>query len=168
MLRASISIEGSRRLWAKRDSRWSDRGRCGHVPPRSPAPPSGSSSSTLPATGHTLLLLDAARTYHREAVRQAGTVPPEGEALLGRLGDPAFTHVLVVTLPEATPNHEAAALRADLRRAVIEPAAWVINQSLHAAASHASRLAIVPKLPGPPTGAVGLAQVFASAAVPGE
>ncbi|MHB1874752.1 MAG: ArsA-related P-loop ATPase, partial [Streptosporangiaceae bacterium] len=133
-------------------------------------------------TGHTLLLLDAARAYHREAGRQAGTVPPEVEALLGRLGDPAFTHVLVVTLPEATPIHEAAALQADLRRAGIEPAAWVINQSLHAArvtdpllvaraaaesrhiaeaaASHASRLAIVPMLPEPPTGAAGLAQVI--------
>ena len=42
---------------------------------------------------------------------------------------PAFTHVLIVTLPEATPVHEAAALQADLRRAQIEPFAWVINQS---------------------------------------
>jgi len=35
----------------------------------------------------------------------------------------------VVTLPEATPVHEAAMLQADLRRAQIEPYAWVINQS---------------------------------------
>lgn len=35
-----------------------------------------------------------------------------------------------MTLPEATPVHEAAALQEDLRRAQIEPFAWVINQSL--------------------------------------
>ncbi len=41
-----------------------------------------------------------------------------------------FTRVIVVTLAEATPVHEAAALQRDLRRAKIEPFAWVINQSL--------------------------------------
>jgi len=50
--------------------------------------------------------------------------------LLERLRDPAFTRILLVTLPEATPVHEAAALQEDLRRAHIEPFAWVINQSL--------------------------------------
>jgi arsenite-transporting ATPase len=50
--------------------------------------------------------------------------------LLERLRDPAFTRILLVTLPEATPVHEAAALQKDLRRARIEPFAWVINQSL--------------------------------------
>ncbi len=84
-------------------------------------------------TGHTLLLLDSARTYHQEVKRQGGAVPPEVDALLERLTDPEFTHVLVVSLPEATPVHEAAALQDDLRRAGIEPAAWVINQSLLAA-----------------------------------
>ena len=49
--------------------------------------------------------------------------------LLPRLRDPNFTRVLLVTLPEATPVHEAAALQDDLRRAEIEPTAWVINQS---------------------------------------
>lgn len=38
--------------------------------------------------------------------------------------------MLICTLPEATPVHEAAALQADLRRAEIEPAAWIVNQSL--------------------------------------
>jgi arsenite-transporting ATPase len=84
-------------------------------------------------TGHTLLLLDAARAYHREVGRQGGSVPGEVEALLRRLADPGFTSVLVVTVPEATPVHEAVALQADLRRAGIEPAAWVVNQSLAAA-----------------------------------
>ena len=50
--------------------------------------------------------------------------------LLERLRDPAFTRILLVTIPEATPVHEAAALQGDLRRAHIEPFAWVINQSL--------------------------------------
>ncbi len=134
-------------------------------------------------TGHTLLLLDAARAYHREAGRQAGGVPPEVEALLGRLTDPAFTQVLVVTLPEATPVHEAAALQADLRRAGIEPAGWVVNQSLHAAGTadpvlaarataetrhiaeittrHAARAVILPMLPAPPAGPEGITRLLA-------
>jgi arsenite-transporting ATPase len=81
-------------------------------------------------TGHTLLLLDATEAYHRELGRQAReTIPEEVRELLPRLRDPGFTRVLVVTLPEATPVHEAAALQEDLRRAKIEPFAWVINQS---------------------------------------
>lgn len=82
-------------------------------------------------TGHTLLLLDASEAYHRELERQArSTQPEEVLRLLDHLRDPAFTHILLVTLPEATPVHEAAALQDDLRRAHIEPFAWVINQSL--------------------------------------
>jgi arsenite-transporting ATPase len=46
------------------------------------------------------------------------------------LRDPAFTRILLCTLPEATPVHEAAQLQDDLRRAGIEPFAWVANQSL--------------------------------------
>jgi arsenite-transporting ATPase len=38
--------------------------------------------------------------------------------------------VVLVTLPEITPVSEAAALQEDLRRAKIEPFAWVINRSL--------------------------------------
>lgn len=82
-------------------------------------------------TGHTLLLLDASEAYNRELQRQSrSTQPDEVLHLLERLRDPAFTHILLVTLPEATPVHEAAALQEDLRRAHIEPFAWVINQSL--------------------------------------
>jgi len=82
-------------------------------------------------TGHTLLLLDASEAYQRELERQArSTQPEEVLKLLEHLRDPAFTHILLITLPEATPVHEAAALQADLRRARIEPYAWVINQSL--------------------------------------
>ena len=82
-------------------------------------------------TGHTLLLLDASAAYQREIERQARSSQPEEVLrLLDRLRDPSFTRMLLVTLPEATPVHEAAALQEDLRRAHIEPFAWVINQSL--------------------------------------
>lgn len=81
-------------------------------------------------TGHTLLLLDATEAYHRELGRQAReSIPEEVSNLLPRLRDPNYTRVLLVTLPEATPVHEAAALQSDLKRAGIEPFGWVVNQS---------------------------------------
>lgn len=83
-------------------------------------------------TGHTVLLLDAAEAYHREVARTRSDVPDEVRALLPRLRDPRYTRVLIVTVPEATPVHEAAALQDDLRRAGIEPFAWVVNQSFAA------------------------------------
>ncbi|EMI15261.1 arsenite-transporting ATPase [Rhodopirellula maiorica SM1] len=81
-------------------------------------------------TGHTVLLLDSALAYHREVTRQTSEMPEAVENLLPRLRDPDFTRVLIVTLAEATPVHEAAALQRDLRRAEIEPYAWVVNQVL--------------------------------------
>lgn len=81
-------------------------------------------------TGHTLLLLDAAQAYHKEVTRNLDTAPVEVSRLLPRLRDPRFTKVLIITLPEATPVHEAASLQADLKRAKIETTAWIINQSL--------------------------------------
>jgi arsenite-transporting ATPase len=81
-------------------------------------------------TGHTLLLLDAAESYHREVLRKPSGSPEAVQRLLPRLRDPAFTHVLLVTLPEATPIHEAMQLEKDLARADIKPYAWVVNQSL--------------------------------------
>ncbi|MBW6509158.1 MAG: arsenical pump-driving ATPase [Desulfuromonadales bacterium] len=81
-------------------------------------------------TGHTLLLLDASESYHREVSRSMSDIPEAVRQLLPRLRDPGFTRVFLVTLPEATPVHEALALQEDLRRAGIEPAGWVINQSL--------------------------------------
>jgi arsenite-transporting ATPase len=53
-------------------------------------------------------LLDAALAYHCEVPRQASGLPESVEKLLPRLRDPDFTRVLIVTLPEATPVHEAA------------------------------------------------------------
>ena len=81
-------------------------------------------------TGHTVLLLDAAQSYHREVQRQAKGVSDAVRGLLPRLRDPRFTRILICALAEATPVHEAAALQADLRRAGIEPHAWVLTQSL--------------------------------------
>ena len=80
-------------------------------------------------TGHTILLLDAAEAYHRDVTRTMSDVPDAVRQLLPRLRDPAFTRVLLVTLPEATPVHEAARLQDDLRRAGIQPYAWIVNQS---------------------------------------
>lgn len=81
-------------------------------------------------TGHTLLLLDAAESFHREVLKRPSGSPQAVQQLLPRLRDPEFTHVLLVTLPEATPIHEAMQLERDLARADIKPYAWVVNQSL--------------------------------------
>jgi arsenite-transporting ATPase len=128
------------------------------------------------------LLLDATEAYHREVARKASDMPEEVLNLLPRLRDPNFTHVLIVTLPEATPVHEAAALQADLRRAKIEPFAWVINQSFadtqttdallrargaaeapfirEVAEDLSSRTVIVPWVPEEPVGPDKLQQLF--------
>ena len=81
-------------------------------------------------TGHTLLLLDAAEAYHREVLRKPSGSPDAVQQLLPRLRDPSFTHVILITLPEATPIHEARQLERDLVRAEITPFAWVVNQCL--------------------------------------
>ncbi|MEO9874274.1 MAG: arsenical pump-driving ATPase [Anderseniella sp.] len=81
-------------------------------------------------TGHTILLLDAAQSYHKEVSRQAKSVSDSVLKLLPRLRDGDFTRIVLCALPEATPVHEAGQLQTDLRRAGIEPFAWVANQSL--------------------------------------
>lgn len=86
-------------------------------------------------TGHTLLLLDATGAYHRQMTRQMGSTELKGRIItpLMRLQDADYTRVLLVTLAETTPVSQASALQEDLRRAHIEPYAWVINKSLLAA-----------------------------------
>jgi arsenite-transporting ATPase len=133
-------------------------------------------------TGHTLLLLDATESYHREIARKASDMPEEVLKLLPRLRDRNFTQILIVTLPEATPVHEAAMLQTDLRRAQIEPFAWVINQSFEESDSrdpllvargrgedqyirevvekHSKRTVIVPWVTEEPTGPERLQQFF--------
>jgi len=81
-------------------------------------------------TGHTLRLLDATEAYHRDVLRNLSDMPESVRELLPRLRNIAFSRVLIVTLPEATPVHEAASLQRELMRAGITPYAWVINQSL--------------------------------------
>ena len=132
-------------------------------------------------TGHTILLLDAAEAYHREVSRTQGEMPESVRQLLPRLRDPNYTHVLIVTLPEATPVHEAQRLQSDLQRAGIPTFAWVINQSLLASGTQdpllsqrgtyeipfirevadalASRCALIPWLAQAPVGVAGLAQL---------
>lgn len=83
-------------------------------------------------TGHTLLLLDAAQSYHKELSRSTGEVPESVQKLLPRLRNPKETSVVIVTLAEATPVLEASRLQDDLKRADINPEWWVINQSLYA------------------------------------
>ena len=133
-------------------------------------------------TGHTLLLLDATGAYHRDVVRnlQPGShvVTP-----MMRLQDPKQTKMVIVTLPETTPVLEAESLQADLRRAGIEPWAWVINSSLSAASptdpllvaraaeeqqhvervqQSVSRVAIIPWLMQEPTGSERLLELSRS------
>lgn len=87
-------------------------------------------------TGHTLLLLDATESYHRELSRQSHEQGKSAIAkLLPRLRDPEFTRILLVTLPESTPVHEARALQKDLERASIHPWGWIVNRSLTASST---------------------------------
>jgi arsenite-transporting ATPase len=137
-------------------------------------------------TGHTLLLLDATEAYHREVSRHASDLPEEICEILPRLRDSDFTRVLIVTVPEATPVHEAALLQDDLRRAGIVPYAWIINQSFTGSGSrdplliareanetvfikevawrHAARASLVPWVLEEPVGADGLRQLFGNLA----
>ena len=101
--------------------------------------------------------------------------------LLPRLRDPAYTRILIVTLAEATPVHEAERLQADLARAGIKPYAWIVNQSLRASGTAdpllclrgeyelpfirrvtrglSPRAALVPWLAEAPVGSDGLARI---------
>jgi arsenite-transporting ATPase len=139
-------------------------------------------------TGHTLLLLDATGAYHHEVMQAlskqsglAGAVTP-----LMRIRDPEYTRMLLVTLPETTPVLEAADLQDDLRRAGIEPYAWVVNSSLAATETSdpllrmraaaegeqialvrdhlAERVVLVPWLPDEPVGVERLRNLAAGQA----
>ena len=129
-------------------------------------------------TGHTLLLLDATGAYHREIARQMGGKGLHFTTPMMQLQDPKQTKVMIVTLPEPTPVQEAANLQADLRRAGIEPWAWIVNHALHSEQVrspllvqrahrqqphidavkhlHAHRYAVVPLLASEPVGVAAL------------
>ncbi len=136
-------------------------------------------------TGHSLLLMDATGAYHRQMMLEfeghgAGRVVTP----LMRLQDAAYTKIILVALPEVTPVSQAAALQDDLRRASIEPYAWVLNKSVLAAGTHdpllaarldgerkqmsrisgglAKRLFVLPWLTRPPIGFVELSKLVAA------
>ncbi len=92
-------------------------------------------------TGHTLLLLDATGSYHRDVVRHAGDDAGRMTTPMMRLQDPDLTRILIVTLPETTPVLEAERLQQDLGRAGITPFGWVVNASLAATGTQAPLLA---------------------------
>jgi len=81
-------------------------------------------------TGHTLLLLDATMSYHREVKRTQGEVPESVKKLLPRLRNAGETAVILVTLAEATPVYEAMRLEEDLKRAGIAVKWWVVTASM--------------------------------------
>ena len=81
-------------------------------------------------TGHTLLLLDATQSYHKEVERTQGEITGAVANLLPRLRNPKETEVVIVTLPETTPVFEAERLQQDLHRAGIENKWWAINSCL--------------------------------------
>jgi arsenite-transporting ATPase len=151
-------------------------------------------------TGHTLLLLDATGSYHREMMRQMGKFQPAAathsapaghSSIKGvttpmmKLQDPTYTKIIIVTLPENTPVLEASRLQDDLRRAQIEPYAWVVNGSLSATPTNdpllraraageremiedvcdrrAQRTFLVPWQAEPPVGVASLNQMIGSA-----
>jgi arsenite-transporting ATPase len=138
-------------------------------------------------TGHSMLLMDATGAYHRQMTREfegrgaARVVTP-----LMRLQDAAYTRIILVALPKVTPVSQAAALQDDLRRAHIEPYAWVLNKSVLAGGTHdpllqarlagerkqierlsaglAQRLYALPWLPVPPVGLDGLSRLVGAPA----
>ena len=140
-------------------------------------------SEVVDAETGSILLMDATGAYHRQMTQQY-----EGSANskhiitpLMRLQDADMTHVVIVTLPEVTPVSQAAALQDDLRRAHIEPWAWVINKSMAATGTsdpllqarlvgeqqQAARIAnglaqrtyVLPWLATPPVGVAALGQL---------
>jgi len=141
-------------------------------------------------TGHTLLLLDATGAYHREVARMLDAKGAHYTTPMMQLQDDKRTKVLIVTLAETTPVLEAANLQADLRRAGIEPWAWIVNNSVAAArphspllqqrarnelsevenvvARHARRYAVVPMLKEEPVGVERLLELVAAVSGGGD
>ncbi len=134
-------------------------------------------------TGHSLLLMDATGAYHRQMTREfEGKASVHVVTPLMRLQDASYTRIILVTLPEVTPVSQAAALQDDLRRAKIEPYAWVVNKSILAAGTRdpllqarlegerrqmtrlkdglAQRVFAVPWVPQAPVGLAGLTRLL--------
>lgn len=82
--------------------------------------------------GHTLLLIDAADTYHRNAANRLGT-ERTFRTPLEFLQEPALTRAIFVTRAEPSALRETKFLKDDLKRAGIAPWAYIVNGSLAAA-----------------------------------
>ncbi|MEX5261457.1 arsenical pump-driving ATPase [Kocuria sp. CPCC 205263] len=136
-------------------------------------------------TGHTLLLLDATGSYHREIARNMGEGFSYATPLM-RLQDPELTKLVLVTLAETTPVLETTRLQEDLERADLHPWAWVVNHSVAAAApgsaflqeraraeleqiravqDRSPRTAVIPLLAEEPVGETALARLAGPAPV---
>ena len=129
--------------------------------------------------------MDATGAYHRQMTREfEGKASVHVVTPLMRLQDASYTRIILVTLPEVTPVSQAAALQDDLRRAKIEPYAWVVNKSILASGTRdpllqarlagerrqmarladglAQRTFVVPWLPDAPVGLSALSALLAS------
>jgi len=135
--------------------------------------------------------MDATGAYHRQMTRQFEGTANANHIItpLMRLQDAEMTRVILVTLPEVTPVSQASALQDDLRRAHIEPWAWVINKSVAATGTTdpllqarlagelrqterianglARRTFVLPWLPEPPVGVQALGALTVSDAAAG-
>ncbi|MGC9260250.1 MAG: arsenical pump-driving ATPase [Phycisphaerae bacterium] len=140
-------------------------------------------------TGHSLLLLDATGSYHRDVMRNlTGKAQMQVNTALMKLQNPNYTRTVLVTLPETTPILEASELQEDLQRAGIKPFAWIVNSSLLAArpkdgllaaranaehdklsmvAQRTARAVVIPWLANEPVGLDGLRQMLATAPTAG-
>lgn len=137
-------------------------------------------------TGHTLLLLDAAGSYHRDVLRsfKGANAQINIKTPFTILQNPKLTKVIIVSLPQQTPISEAAALQEDLKRANITPFAWIINSTLvnkptsdpvllrkienecsqidRVKSGLSNHVYFAPWLPEPPIGLHGLHSIFSN------
>ncbi|WP_086981293.1 arsenical pump-driving ATPase [Vibrio aphrogenes] len=130
-------------------------------------------------TGHTLLLLDATGSYHKEIEKKMGSNKGFTTPLM-QLQDPERTKVLITSLAETTPVLEAEHLQHDLERAGIRPWGWIVNNVLSVAQTQspllqkramqemqqiekvhalAQRTALVPMLINEPVGIEALSEL---------
>lgn len=130
-------------------------------------------------TGHTLLLLDATGSYHKEIEKKMGSNKGFTTPLM-QLQDPERTKVLITSLAETTPVLEAEHLQHDLERAGIHPWGWIVNNVLSVAQTQspllqkramqemqqiekvhalAQRTALVPMLINEPVGIEALSEL---------
>lgn len=81
-------------------------------------------------TGHTLLLLDATQSYHKEIERSSNQMPSSVSELLPKITNPNLTEMLIVTLAEPTPIKEAERLADDLERTGIVVNYFIVNHTI--------------------------------------